>query len=92
MTMEYLFEELPVDIDGHAALFSGTAYLQPDRGGFWVACINLPGVDGNGCPLDRSGSPLARLLDAAICDALYADRHAREAWAAHVEEERADAA
>jgi hypothetical protein len=90
--LEYPFERLPVEIDGFDAVFSGTAWFQPDPAGFWVACISLEGTDRNGCPLDRSGSILARHLFAAIEAALYADRHVAEAWAAHCENERADAA
>lgn len=86
--MVYHFEELRVWIDGMPAHFTGTAYLGPNRGSFWVAAVS---IDPN-CLLDRSGSPLARHLDAAISEAIEESPHARDAWAAHCEEERADAA
>ena len=96
--MEYHFEDLSLDIDGKPGLFvSGVACLERDRHGqFWIDCISVEGPDGL-VKLDRSGSQwnieLLRSIEAALYDErTKAGRAARDAWAAHVESERADAA
>ena len=90
-TLEYPFEDLAIDIDGRqAGAFTGTAFLQDDVGGFWVSAICL--TEPQQVQLLMSGTTLSRQLFLAIADALYASPHASEAWAAHVEENKSDAA
>lgn len=90
--MEYRFEDLSIKIDGKkVGSFTGTAGLAADRGGFRVAsiCIEDPEIKW----LFRNGeTTLERELRVAIEAEIYASPHARDAWAAHVEEERENAA
>jgi hypothetical protein len=90
--MEYAFEDLSIDVDGaQVGYFSGTAYLVADRAGFWVSNICLTGPQGV-VWLGVDGSPLMVELFRAIEAAIDSSTHARDAWAAHCESERADAA
>jgi hypothetical protein len=89
--VNYDFEDLSIDVDGaQVGYFSGVAELVPDRGGFWVSYICLTSPHRH--HLTRAGSSLGVELFRAIEAALYASPHARDAWAAHCESERADAA
>jgi hypothetical protein len=89
--MEHRFEDLSIDVDDiPTGYFSGVAYLEHDGEGFWVAAIRSDAPVRNW--LSRNRSPLQVELFRAIEAALYASPHARDAWAAHCENERADAA
>jgi hypothetical protein len=91
--MEYHFEDLSVDIDGKLGLLiAGTACLERDRHGqFWIDTISVEGPGGN-VRLSRSGSQFNIELFRAVEAAIYDSEHARDVWAAHVEEEKRDAA
>jgi hypothetical protein len=91
--MEYRFEDLSIDVDGaQVGYFTGSAYFEPDRGGLFFVqndiCMARPEIAW----ISRKGSPLQVELFRAIEAALYASPHARDAWAAHCENDRADAA
>jgi hypothetical protein len=92
--LKYQFEELSIDVDGATfGSFDGAAFLIPDRSGFFVSRpLWLRDVNGIQTAVYSAGSPLAVELFRAIEAAIYASPHAREAWAAHCESERADAA
>jgi hypothetical protein len=91
--MNYDFEDLSIDVDGaQVGYFTGSAYFERDRGGvFFVQddiCMTRPEIAW----ISRKGSPLQVEIFRAIEAALYASSKARDAWAAHLESERADAA
>jgi hypothetical protein len=93
--LEYRFDDLSIDVDGGAfGHFDGAAFLIPDRGGgFFVAApMWLRDVNDVQVAIYRGGSPLAVELFRAIEAAIDASTRARDAWAAHCESERADAA
>lgn len=90
--MEYDFEDLSILL-GRAKVgwFTGVAYLEPDRSGFYVrsVCLEKPEVKWL---FKHAETVLERELRTAIEAAIYASDHARDAWAAHVEDQKADAA
>jgi hypothetical protein len=95
--MEYEFEDLAIKVGAvHVGWFRGSAYLQAERGGFRIAnvCLDGPGIvwllKAAETALERE---LRVAIEAALLDVNTADgRHVRDAWAAHCESERADAA
>jgi hypothetical protein len=90
--MEYEFEELPITILGKRAMFvDGTAYLERDRSMFFVRRIILDTADGTLEISTNSRDPWAREVCEQVHEFLYTDRHVAEKWAAHLEDERADA-
>jgi hypothetical protein len=90
--MEYEFDHLSIKVGkANVGWFSGMAYLEADRGGFAVKSVCLDGPEIVWL-FKNASTALERELRAAIEAALYASPHVRDAWAAHVESERADAA
>jgi hypothetical protein len=93
--MEYEFEEVPITICGkRGALHAhGTAVLERNSHGlFYIRCIVLDTAEGT-LVLDKyAKDPFGREVCEQVYRHLYLDGHVAEAWAAHCESERADAA
>jgi hypothetical protein len=90
--MEYEFEELPITILGKRAMFvDGTAYLEKDGPLFWIRSVVLDTADGTLGINGNTRDPFAFEVFERVRASLYRDRHVAEKWAAHLEDERADA-
>ena len=89
----YEFKDIYPMIDGQRGPATcGAAYMGRDRGGlFWIDRVAVDGPDGR-VWLNRSGSQFNIELFRAVEAAIYDSEHARDVWAAHVEEEKRDAA
>jgi hypothetical protein len=91
--MEYEFEEAPITILGKRVAFvDGVAHFEKDGPMFWVRRVILDTADGTLEISRYSRDAWAREVCEQVHEFLYTDRHVAEAWAAHCESERADAA